>query len=265
MATIPKESAKFVFEGKVVNTKGGNVKAAAGAGRTILVSVERVVKAPEALAAYAGQDVTVRLAEDETVKKGQRATFYTNGWIFGENLAVQSLGHEPVQAAPTTAAAAGLEGQPDPARAAAHDRIRERASEAPVVITGKVVAIGLPAEPVTAAAGTAPTERVSEHEPFWREAIVEVKEVLKGSVGQSQVVLRFPSSTDVRWHRAPKFEAGQEGVFSLHPDAVSRQVSRGPAAASLGATDTFTCLHRADFQPSHNQAEAAVAIDAAKK
>jgi hypothetical protein len=84
-------------------------------------------------------------------------------------------------------------------------------------------------------------------------------------VGNNRVVLRFPSSTDVRWHRAPKFETGQEGVFSLHRDAVSGHVGPGAMAASLNVHESYTCLDPAAFQPAHNEAEAAVAIDAAKK
>ncbi len=271
MAAIPKEAAKFVFQGKVKKTKAGNLKAVAGAARTAVVSVERVVRAPEGLAEYAGQDVTVQLAKGERVKQGQRAVFYAKGWMFGENLAVQSLGHEPVeeQAAAASTALVGRALEPEAARAAAHQRIRERATEAPVVISGKVVAVGLPGpSAVTAAAaasGVTPDEPISEHAPFWREAIVEVQQVHKGSVGDRQVVVRFPSSTDVRWHRAPKFEAGQEGVFSLHPDAVSGQAALGLAAASLGSKETFTSLSSADFQPAHNEAAAAAAIEAAKK
>jgi hypothetical protein len=151
---------------------------------------------------------------------------------------------------------------------AVHKKIREQASEAPVVISGKVVAVGLPtpAGAVAAATSDAPKPgRISEHEPFWREAVVEVQKVHKGTVGNNRLVLRFPSSTDVRWHRAPKFETGQEGVFSLHPDAVSGHVSLGAMATSLNVKESYTCLDPAAFQPAHNEAEAAVAIDAAEK
>jgi hypothetical protein len=270
MAAISKESAKFIFEGKVSKTKAANVKAMSDADRSAVVTIERVVSAPEPLTAYAGQNVTVRLAEGEQVKQGQRATFYTNGLVFGENLGVQSLGHEPVQAKAAKAAAltaAGGTVEHSAARVAASKKIQEQASEASVVISGKVVAVGLPtpAGAVAAASGAPKPQRISEHEPFWREAVVEVQEVHKGNVNNNRVVLRFPSSTDVRWHRAPKFETGQEGVFSLRRDAVSGHVGPGAMAASLNVHDSYTCLDPAAFQPAHNEAEAAVAIDAAKK
>jgi hypothetical protein len=276
MAAISKESAKFIFEGKVSKTKATNVKAMSGTDQSAVVTIERVVSAPEPLIAYTGRNVTVRLAEGERLKQGQRATFYTNGLVFGENLAVQSLGHEPVKAqaakaAAATVAAAGGAIQHSAARMAAHRKIREQASEAPVVISGKVVAVGLPTSAgaaVAAASGAAKPEWISEHDPSWREAVVEVQDVHKGTVGTDRVVLRFPSSTDVRWYRAPKFQTGQEGVFSLHRDAVSGHVAPGAMAATLAGPnvkESYTCLDPAGFQPANHEAEAAVAIDAAKK
>ncbi|MEA2898640.1 MAG: copper resistance protein [Bradyrhizobium sp.] len=274
MAAISKESAKFIFEGKVTKTKAANVKAMSGTDQSAIVAVERVVSAPEPLIAYTGRNVTVRLAEGERLKQGQRATFYTTGLVFGENLAVQSLGHEPVEAKTAKAAAmavttAGGAIEHSAARMAVHKKIREQASEAPVVITGKVVAVGLPTpEGHVAAAAVAggPNPRpISEHEPFWREAVVEVQNVHKGTVGSDRVVLRFPSSNDVRWYRAPKFKTGQEGVFSLHRDAVSGQVAPGAMAASLNVQESYTCLDPDAFQAAQDEAEAAVAIDAAEK
>jgi hypothetical protein len=105
---------------------------------------------------------------------------------------------------------------------------------------------------------------VSEHEPFWREAVVEVQAVHKGAVPSQQVVLRFPDSNDVRWHRSPKFQAGQEGVFSLHTDQISSRPQFGLAAASMAATATaYTALSSADFQPADHEAEVAAVLSAA--
>jgi hypothetical protein len=270
MPTPPKESAKFVFEGVVKRTKAANLAAIRDTGRTVVVTVEKIVRAPRSLASFAGHDVTVRLAEGARIKKGQRAVFHTNGWIFGENLAVQSLGHDLVSR--SAAAAEAAVAAPDPIRAAALETIRERAAAAPVVLTGKVVAVGLPqseAEAAPAVAGATTAEppapsRISEHEPFWREAVVEVHAVHKGTVGKQQVVLRFPSSTDVRWHRAPKFRAGQEGVFSLRQDDISGHTTVGPAAESFAAEAAYTALHSADFQPLEQETEVAAAVSAAQ-
>ena len=260
MAAPSKESAKFVFEGTVKRVKAANLKAIGDTERTVVVTVKKVVRAPRPLAAFINRDVTVQLATGERIQKGQRALFHTNGWIFGENLAVQSLGHDSISATPVATAAAGSPPM-DASRAAQHQMIRERIAGAPLVITGKIVAVGLPGA-ATAGAATQ-SERISEHDPFWREAVVEVHSVHKGTVGKQQVLLRFPSSTDVRWHRAPKFQTGQQGVFSLRGDDVSGH-TMGQAATSFTADTAYTALHSADFQPLENEAEVAVAIAAAK-
>ena len=271
MAPPPKESAKFVFHGTVKRLRSANLKAISDTDRTAVVTIDKVVRAPAALAKLAGRDVTVRLAEGESLNRGDHAVFHTNGWIFGENLAVQSLGHDPIDSAMSARAAAGIDA--DPARAAAHQRIRERVATAAAVITGRVVAVGLPSSGAAPPAATAavaqppPWKRpISEHEPFWREAVVEVEKVHKGSVGKPQVVLRFPSSTDVRWHKAPKFQAGQQGVFSLRSDEISGHTTVGPTAASMNVTAdaAFTALHSADFQPLDDAADVAVAVSAAE-
>jgi hypothetical protein len=95
--------------------------------------------------------------------------------------------------------------------------------------------------------------------------VVEVQQVHKGQLDKNQVVVRFPSSTDVRWYHAPKFHVGHEGVFSLRPDQLSGHVAPGIAAASFAPGASFTCLDAADFQPADHQPEVAAAIAAAKK
>src|SRR5262249_40354795 len=114
MTAAAKEAAKFVFHGTVKRVNADNVKAGTDTDKSDAVHVDEVVRAPQALAEFKGQDVTVQMARGERVKSGQQATFYTNGWIFGENLAVQSLGHDAVKKQPATARATA--GQPhDPA------------------------------------------------------------------------------------------------------------------------------------------------------
>jgi hypothetical protein len=257
------DSAAFAFEGSVKRVGDANVQGVRDRSRTAVVTVETVVRAPQALVGLERHDVTIRLADGESVTNGERAVFYTNSWIFAENVALLSLGHEP---APAAAAMAGSTVGRDPARAAAHHRIRQRVSAAAAVVSGKVTAIGLPGAPVAAAAaGPAPAVSVwiSEHNPFWHDAFVEVQHVHKGAVGKNQVLVRFPSSTDVRWYRAPKFHTGQEGVFSLHDDRVSgHPIGAMALAVGIQPGAVFTCLSPADFQPAEKRAEVAAAIAA---
>jgi hypothetical protein len=281
MAAIAKDSAKFVFTGTVQRTKAATLKAITDTDRTIVVRVDDVARAPEVLRGVAGKEITVQLAKGERVKEGQTAVFYTNGWLFGESLAVQSLGHEPARASHGARTAA----TPDAAQAHVMHEVRQRAAGADLVITGKVVAVSVPEEQAraaaTAAAPPSPKRQpISEHDPFWNEAVVQVEKVHKGPADTRQVVVRFPSSTDVRWRHAPRFRTGEEGVFLLRQDAVSGlehsaagmgllHTTKGLGLVGTQATPSqppraCTALHETDFVPLDRQAEVVAAIDAVR-
>jgi hypothetical protein len=70
--------------------------------------------------------------------------------------------------------------------------------------------------------------------------VVDVDHVLKGDAEPQPTVVLFPGSMDVMWHDAPKFHAGQEGVWLLHADQV-------PAAALAHFPQVYTALHPEDF------------------
>jgi len=81
-----------------------------------------------------------------------------------------------------------------------------------------------------------PRYRTSEHSASWHEAVLQVQSVLKGpKLKRNKIVLRFPLSRDVAWVSAPKFEAGQQGVFILQKDEVS-----GAPATSGPLKQTYT-------------------------
>jgi hypothetical protein len=133
-----------------------------------------------------------------------------------------------------------------------------------MVICGRVTTVRLP-QPTSPGAADMPAVveedkgeiippcgPISEHDPEWREAVVEVEEVEKGTCGPKYVVVRFASSDDVQWCHAPKFQVGQEGVFVLH----NKHIQPAPAArAALGIHEPGECeevydaLHAADYQP----------------
>jgi len=243
--------AGFVFQGTVIRLKDATMTVP-DRTKTAIVRVDTILRAPEVLHGHAGTEITVWPAKGERLKTGQTAVFHTNGWLYGESVAVQSVGHEAVAKRAAGAARAAIA---DPARAAADHAIAERATQAPLVVSGKVVAVGLPAEeqPATTAAARTPATPppISEHEPFWSEAVITIQKVHKGALKQKQVVVRFPASQDVRWYRAPKFHVGQEGVFLLHPDKVTGAQTLGVAAAAHDvAPVAYTCLHATDFQPA---------------
>src|SRR5215207_4006259 len=84
--------AGFVFAGEVVRTGATTMELVEPTKETAVVRVERVLQAPDDLGARKGSEITVRLKSP--AKKGQRAVFFTVGWISGEGLAVQEIGRQ---------------------------------------------------------------------------------------------------------------------------------------------------------------------------
>lgn len=60
---------------------------------------------------------------------------------------------------------------------------------------------------------------ISEHDPVWKRATIEVFEALKGTASPgSKISVYFASSTDVAWFGAPKLVVGEQGVWLLQPN-----------------------------------------------
>jgi hypothetical protein len=243
------DHARFVFQATVKKVKATTLKSMAATDRTIVVRVDRVIQSPETLSDYAGHEVTVQLGPGERVRPGQTLIFYTNGWVFGDSLAVQSIGHEEA----TTPKVAAMSPFPeDPVRNLHSSEAMAQASQADLIVTGRVTSVRVPAGEARARAkamaGGGTTERISEHAPVWQEAVIDVDETHKGPGRHKQVVVRFPSSTDVRWYHAPKFQTGQEGVFLLHKQQVPAAAAKAANLVALKAPE-YTALHPGDFQP----------------
>jgi hypothetical protein len=278
---MPESSAKkkttaqstFIFKGTVSKVGAVTMKAIPVTKNTVVVGVDEVVEAPASLEDYKGQKITVELLQGKKVKVGEQYLFYSNGWVFGEGLAVQSIAHE-IAAKPAAARATVRAAETRPvARGATpsaklHKKLaRARFEAADMVVTGRVASVRVPRERVMMAASLEGSlqKPVSEHDPVTQEAVIQITSVHKGAPGASEVTLRFPSSTDVRWYQSPKFHPGQEGLFMLHKEETPRKSAvRGAAiAAALPADDSagfHTALHPADFQ-SMNEAAGGQTID----
>jgi hypothetical protein len=253
--------ASFIFKGTVLKLKASNVAQveARDKSKTIIVRVEEITEAPEAFIDFKGQEVTVKLRTDggRRLKVGDRAIFYTNGWIRAENLAVEEVGHQLVEDAGTDNVAASNEAA---GHFSARD-MRERLSSADVVVAGRITDIRIPESEEPGIVGSSTLEKparffpASEHAPKWREAIVRVAEVLKGAHDQQEIVVRFPAGTDARWNQAPLFSPAQEGIFILHKTRKTSDSAedRPPATATDEDAETtytaYTALHPDDFQP----------------
>ncbi len=220
----------FAFEGTVVAIGKATLAMVEADDRTAIVRVERVLRAPEQMEQVAGRDITVKLREPADV--GTMAVFETDGWLYGESLAVIETGRRrPAEAARALEAdpdvAAGRETPAAAARAAAHrSAVQARAEEASAVVVGRVV--GVKQLETAARAGPGGEERLSEHDPGWAIAEVEVDEAVKGRKSGTIEVL-FATSDDVMWQRAPKLVVGQKAVMLLQKGAPEVEDKRADA------------------------------------
>jgi hypothetical protein len=226
--------ASFVFTGTVQALKRSTVPNIPPSSRTAVVRVDDVVRASGALSRLAGHDITVQLGDRERMRPGQTATFYTESWLFGEGVAVRSLGHADVRRAAAVTAASARE----PVRAKAAKDLDQHVADADLIVRGRVARVASRATTPGHARGAGSTPKaaapISEHAALWREAVIDVDQVTKGTRLANRVTVRFPSSTDVRWAKVPKLRPGQEGVFLLH----------------RADTDSgYTLLHEQDVQP----------------
>ena len=254
-----KSQARFVFRGTVQRLRAATMARLTDTQNMIVVRVDQIIKGPEVCKDFVGRQITVQTDGGVQFQRSTTGIFYTNVSLFGESLAVNLLDFEAGETSGPTLQAA-LAAHADPARALEHDDITRRVNSADLVVSGRITAVRVLGEPsmaapsAAAAAGAPPPqpEPISEHAPVWQEATVQVDTVLKGKHEEKTVRVRFPASTDVRWHRAPKLRPGQEGVFILHGGEVTEAAKGMVAGAGLQATGTdgpvFTALHPHDFQ-----------------
>jgi len=217
---------KLVFTGTVLRVQETD------GGSRAEVRIERIDDKPAAVSLRAGQIVTVLAAEPQAFEPDELRRFVTEPVIYGDRLTVRLLSAGPADLA--------------------IGPLAQALRTAEIVVTGKVVEI----RPAPRAAFTT-TLRVTEHDPQWHDAVVEIERINKGAPamiradGKRQIVVRFAKSMDVRFYRMPKFTLGQEGVFLLQGD----KLSATPTAELLGQeirtllAPTMTCCQPLDAEP----------------
>jgi hypothetical protein len=241
-AALAKQSS-IVFAGTVSQLGATSFAGVPKSAQTIVVRVDSVLKKPPAVSLKKGDNVTVEVKDPSAFRDGTQATFYTDGWIFGSGVAVKELGHEipPSGGATDKAAGAGEKPYPPAQEQISDQELQSRLNSADFVIIGRVTEVRRWRVPRYT------TPRVSEHDPDWHEAIVEVQSVLKGGqVKGNKVVVRFPARNDVAWVHSPKFEKNQQGIFCLNRDQAS-----GVATEKVGGRQVtvYTCLGHGDSLP----------------
>ncbi len=234
------KQSSIVFDGTVSQLGATSFTGVPKSAQTIVVRVDSVLKKPPAVSLKKGDNVTVEVKDPSAFRDGMQATFYTDGWIFGSGVAVKELGHEIPPSGGATAGA-GEKPHPQGPEQISDQELQNRVNSADFVVIGRVTEVRRWRVPKYT------TPRVSEHDPDWHEAVVEVQSVLKGGqVKGNKVVVRFPGRNDVAWVHSPKFEKNQQGIFCLNRDQTS-----GVSTEKLGGRQVtvYTCLGHGDSLP----------------
>jgi hypothetical protein len=177
---------------------------------TAVVRVDHVLHSPPAFAHLAGSQVTVQL-EAGTARPavGDQLAFFGNGLAFGSGLAVTEVGRLPADEVEPHIASAAAMNAPAPfsdlQRELKAARLREHAGGASAVVVGSVANLR------RVGGG-----RMTEHDPDWWVATLDVHHVEQGEVPGNEVEVLFANSHDVRWRDKPKPAPGQHGVWILH-------------------------------------------------
>ncbi|MBW8878517.1 MAG: hypothetical protein JF614_26455 [Acidobacteria bacterium] len=197
-------SAELVFRGTVQKTGAANLSLVEPNARTAVVRVDEVLKVSGTFDTFAGGEVTVFLSED--LNAGDQRVFFTKVLLLGESLGVQEVGR-------AAGSVTELKAQVGSAKAEIlREGLAARLAGADLVVSGRVLSL-------RATGAAAKSGAISEHDPQWAEAVLEINSVLKGQVTGKTVAFWVPTSVDVMWASVPKPGLGQEGTWLLHRQA----------------------------------------------
>lgn len=218
----------IVFVGSVTDVGGVSFADVPKDTATVVMRIEQVALKPEALAMPIDGLVTVEVRSLSLLEVGRRATVFAQGWIVGDGIAVREVGAEihggELSLSQAQVSRLGNElarAQESNARSA----LEAGLVAADLVVRGRV-------QSVRQVSAELPRQPISEHMPQWREAVVRVEEPLKGADAGDEVVIRFASSDDATWYKAPKLREGQAETFCVHVDRVT-----GAPMAMLNGAD----------------------------
>jgi hypothetical protein len=217
------QSSSFVFSGTVQERGASTVPAVRPSQKLVTVHVDRALRVDPVLGDVRGKVVTMAAAAPETLHPGQKAVFFTNGWIHGRGIAVREVKHLDVQEEEQVAAAVAQLPQV---------HLIDRLKSAELVVDAEVASIS----PVEKRSG-------ARKDALWAAADLRVRSVLYGTATQ-QARVYFPTADWPPWTNAPRFREGQSGVFLLHAPARDRSLSEAILEAG-----SLVALDPADFQP----------------
>lgn len=217
-------TAELVFRGTVLKPGAANLEVVEPNDKTAVVRVDETLATAGTLDDFTGKEITVFLREAGSLKAGEQSVFFTTVALLGETLGVVEVGRQG-PAADLRAQVATARGQ------LLAEGLRARLAKSGLAVSGRVVSTKAAAK-ASSVGGV-----ITEHDPQWQEAVVEVRTVLHGQLAEKTVPVWFPGSVDVMWAGAPKLAAGREGAWLLHRYEAE---GRGPVWTVLDPQDQLT-------------------------
>jgi hypothetical protein len=189
----------FIFIGTTLLLNTSNIDAENPENMAV-VRVDKVISGSENLFAFTGKQITVRLKDAGPAQQNENRIFFTRATYFGESLGVDEIGSYDVKRYPD------IDIQVKQADKEIEDSmLTARLKTTEMVVIGKVVSVKKSQNQPSF---------ISEHNPEWLEAEIEVSSSLKGNK-PDKIVFLFPGSEDELYMNSPKFKVGDNGIFLL--------------------------------------------------
>src|SRR5437660_7881914 len=202
--TAVTKQSSIIFSGTVSQLGATSFEAVPKSAQTIVGRVHSVLKTPSPVSLKRGDNVTVEVKDPSGFQEGTHATFYTDGWIFGSGVAVKELAHEiRPNGGEATKAASADEKAYGQTQERGDQELQDRLNSSDFVIIGRVTEVHRWNAPKSAT-----PYRVTEHDPDWHEAVLEIKSVRKGGkVKGNKMVVWLPGRNEVSWAQTAKLGA----------------------------------------------------------
>lgn len=242
--------ANIVIDGIVTDIDKASFSAVPHVPNLVVMKITRVLKDPPAISLGVGDQITAALKDTSTLQVGTELRVQGRLWIVGEGIAVQALSEAPVPPSGEIETFAAANSQE-------HDEnISSRAAAADLIIVGRIKDIQ---KPLVAANTQGP---ISEHDPQWRDAVIEVQSWIKGSAESSSIVVRFPASKDVAFRDYPKFQVGQESTLFLKTaQNATHMLAANPIPNKIKDKPAFLAITKTDVAPAWEAAHIKVLVN----
>ena len=193
----------FIFTGTIVYMDSSDIKGNIRQ-RKAIVRVDTVIDASSSDRKLQGKMVTVIFSSNAPHHNGKKQVFYTYVWSYGRSVGVIEVNNNFSQITPGL-----VQKVKDARQQIVDDSLKAELKRSVIVATCVVTSVG--DSIYNSIFGR------SEHNPRFRKAFFQVRQVLKGNPNLDTLSAFFASSRDPMWIRAPKLSDSTKAIFLFRP------------------------------------------------